>query len=122
MTVTALLIGFFGALLVLDWRLRLRLVRALAIGTALVTLVFAQPGFHRAARVALSTPSTERVTRFGDRTATGYESGILTLEQALIADAAIGANARYISLFVLVWLAFTPVLRDRTSSSRSQTV
>lgn len=118
MTMTMALAGLLLVLLVVEWRLRLKLVRALAIGVALVTLFFAQPLVHRAARAAISTLPSERVTQFGDRPATDYESGILTMERAVAADARIGANARRLALFVLVWLAFTPILRDRKSASR----
>jgi hypothetical protein len=117
---TALLVGLFIVLLALEWRYRHWLLRATAIAASLVVMMFAQPSVHRAARVVISLPESERVLRLGDRRATDYESGILTLEQAARADAAIGAEARPISLCVLVWLATTPMLRDRHRSSRSE--
>src|SRR5262245_55692411 len=116
---TVLLVGFFIMLLALEWRYRHWLLRATAIAASLVVMMFAQPSVHRAARVAIALPEPERVLRLGGRRATDYESGILTLEQATRADAAIGAEARAISLGVLVWLAATPILRDRQRTSRS---
>jgi len=117
--ITILLATFLVGLLVLEWRYRLKLLRVCAVVVSMVSLIFAQPGLHRAARVALSTPVLERVNRFGDRGATEYESGILTTERAFMADSDMGANARRISLCVLIWLAVTPILRDRRGGSRS---
>ena len=104
---------FFVALLVAEWRYRQKILRGLAIGASLVTLFIAQPGYYSAVRVALSTPASDRVVRFGDRTATEYESGVMTMHQAVLADADLGANARHVSLGVLVCLALTPLFRDR---------
>jgi hypothetical protein len=117
---TVLLILFFIGLLVLEWRYRQRLLRAMAIAISLIVMLFAQPGFHRAARVAFWRPEAERILRIGNRRVTDYESGIMTMEQALVEDASIGADARHISLAVLIWLALTPILRDRHIPSRSK--
>lgn len=117
---TALLVGFFIVLLALEWRYRHWLLRATAIAASLAVMMFAQPSVHRAARAVISLPEPDRVVRLGVRRATDYESGILTLEQAARADAAIGAEARAISLGVLVWLAFTPILRHPQFTARSE--
>ena len=117
---TALIAVFLVALLIAEWRYRRKILRGLAIGASLVTLFFAQPGYYRAVRVALSTPASDRVVRLGDRRATESESGVMTMDQAVLADADLGANARRVSLGVLVWLALTPLFRDRRRAGRLQ--
>ena len=40
-----------------------------------------------------------------------YQSGVLTMLQAVKEDAALGARERLLSVGVLVWLSLSPVLR-----------
>lgn len=107
-----LLALIFVVLLGLEWRYRLASVR---LGTALFALVvlwFAQPIPHRAARRAIAAPSAERVREFpGVRSLSEYESGVVTMEQAMGEDTRMGANARMLAITALFWLACTPVFR-----------
>jgi hypothetical protein len=111
-SVTAWLALGFVVLLALEWRYR---YRSLRIGVVLLTLVvwyFVQPVPYRAVRRAWGLPPAERVTRFpGGRALSEYESGVFTLHEAIVADAAMGANARRLCLGVLVWLACSPAFR-----------
>lgn len=112
MSATTLIALTFAVLLGLEWRYQLRSVRLGTAFLALVVLWFAQPLPHRAARRAIAAPPAERVTEFtGVRSLTEYESGVVTMEQAVGADTRMGANARMLVVGVLFWLACSPVLR-----------
>jgi len=112
MNATMLVALIFAVLLGIEWRYRLPGVR---LGTALFALVvlwFAQPLPHRAARRAMVAPPAERVTELsGVRSLSEYESGVVTMEQAVGNDSRMGANACLLGLGVLFWLACSPVFR-----------
>lgn len=112
MTETILIATVFVVLLGLEWRYRLRSLR---VGTALLAIglwLFAQPSATRAARRALEMSPAERVTEIaGGEPLSEYAVGVRTMEQAVADDARMFANERLLSIGVLFWLAFSPVLR-----------
>jgi len=102
----------FVVLLGVEWRYRLRIVRLTAVLLAVVIWSFAQPLAHRAARWAIIAPPRDRVTRFVDGPPlTDYESGVATMEHAVFDDMKIDADTRTLCEVVVLWLAFSPVLR-----------
>jgi hypothetical protein len=110
----------FAVLLVLEWRYRLRSMRLAAVALALLLFLFAQPGYTRAARRALMMPPAERVTQIRGSPLSDYVSGVRTMEQAVGDDSNMGANARMLSVGVLVWLACSPVLRRARRPSMAE--
>ncbi len=76
---------------------------------ALVVLFFAQPSSTRAARWAIVAPPGERITKLG-YPLSEYESGVATMEHAVVEDSEAGEDARLLGAAVLFWLACSPVL------------
>jgi hypothetical protein len=115
MTATTLLGLAVVVMLTIEWRYRLRSVRVAAAAFAVLVLFFTQPNAHRAARQAIVMPPSQRITEFqeGGPSASEYQSGVLTMERAVIVDADIGSNTRLLAEGVLVWLACSPVLRRK---------
>lgn len=104
----------FAVLLGFEWRYRLRSVRITAAVLALASGLFAQPLSNRAARRVIAAPMAERVTRTPDGTPlSDYESGVLTMEEAVVEDVMMGAPVRLLSVGALFWLACSPVFRRR---------
>jgi len=103
----------FAVLLWLEWKYQIRSLRLVALSLSLVVLFFAQPGYTRAARGALVTPPAERVTHVRGEVLSEYVSGVRTMERAVGEDAKMGANARLLSLGVMLWLASTPLFRRK---------
>jgi len=116
---TILVALVFAVLLGFEWRYRLGRLRLTAVLLALFVLFFAQPSSTRAARWAIVAPPSQRITELGYPLA-DYESGVETMRQAVEHDSEIGANARLLSIAVLVWLACSPMTR-RTRGSSSET-
>ena len=104
----------FAILLGFEWRYRLRSLR---VGTALlavVALYVAEPIPYRAVRRSLLMPPAQRIAQQpGWHQLSEYEVGVFTMQQAVIRDTEVGANARALAVGVLFWLACSPVLRDR---------
>ena len=116
MNETTLLALVFAVLLGLEWRYRLKSVRVGVAALALGVWLFTQPLPHRAARRVIHLPPAERVTKILDWDLPPYQSGVVTMEQAVVRDAAMFANDRLISVGVLFWLACSPVLRGPRSA------
>jgi hypothetical protein len=109
----------FVLLLGFEWRFgHLKGLRVGAIVLSLVTLMFFQPGYRRAARRALDAPAAERITHVNGNVFSGYESGVLTMEGAVEEDSQTGRSTRWLAIGVLVWLAFSPVLRRESPDER----
>jgi hypothetical protein len=106
----------FVVMLMVEWRYRLRAVRVAAAVLALVVLYIAQPGAHSAARRALEMPPAERITQIPYHSPlTDYESGVFTMERAVVEDSDVGEPARLLAIGVLAWLACSPAFkRERT--------
>ena len=99
-------------LLGLEWRYRSRAVRTVATAFALAVIVLAPAMPWRAARRALDLPAAERLHTWpGGRPVSEYESGVLTMHRAVVADIQVGAKARMVGVGALVWLAVSPALR-----------
>lgn len=114
MNKTIILALVFAVLLGVEWRYRLRSVRITAAVLALASWLFAQPLSDRAARRVIAAPMAERVTRTPDGTPlSDYESGVLTMEEAVVEDVMMGASVRLLSVGALLWLACSPVFRRR---------
>lgn len=105
----ALIVALFATLLVLEWRNRLKPLRLVATILSLLVILTAVPSTRIATRRAFNTPPAERITIRGG---TDYESGVLTMERAVVEGAQQGSRRFYLALGVLGWLALTPVLRD----------
>ena len=121
MNATTILALFFAVLLGVEWRYRPGWLRLGAALFALAVLFFAQPGYTRAARRALSMPPSERITQgFDGRPLSDYVSGVRTMERAVVDDVEMGADARLLAIGVLFWLACTPVVRGAPSSIRER--
>lgn len=105
-------------LLALDWRYRSRMPRMVAVLLVLMVMVGTRPSARAAARAALKTPRSERVVELGGPLS-DYESGVLTMEDAVVERKRANANARLLALGALVWLAMTPVLRGNRRRPRS---
>jgi hypothetical protein len=101
----------FAVLLGLEWHFGLKSLRVGTVVLSLATLIFFQPGYRRAARHALDMPVRERIAQVNGNVLSGYESGVLTMEDAVAEDSRTGRNARWLAITVLVWLACSPVLR-----------
>jgi hypothetical protein len=102
----------FAALLAVEWKRRSKVARTGAVALALVALSFAQPIAHRAARTVISAPRAERIleVRYWPPLS-DYQSGVLTMERAMVRDIALGADARSLSIGVLVWPALIASFR-----------
>lgn len=101
----------FAALLGLEWRYRLTSVRLATAALALGVWLFVQPCPTCAARRALDTPSTQRVTEVAGTPLSEYAIGVRTMERAVGDDAMMFATDRLMSVGVLFWLACSPVFR-----------
>lgn len=121
MNATLVVAAVFVVLLALEWRYQLRTLRVGAVALALLVLFFTQPNTHRAARWAIVAPPAERITRLGETPLSEYASGVVTMEQAVVEDARIGAYVRLLCLGVLTWLACTPVFRRKRERSGEPT-
>ena len=108
---TLVLAVVFVVLLMLDWRYRLTSLRLATVLIALIVLIFTAPSARRAARHAFVAPPAERVTQLHGSLVSEYESGVLTMERAVVADKQMFSNENLLALAVLVWLACTPSLR-----------
>ena len=115
MTATMLVGLVFVVILVVEWRYRLRVVRVGAAVLALLVLYFGQPGPHRAARRAVEMPLAERITQVpnGHPPLTDYQSGVFTMERAVIEDANVGETSRLLAIGVLAWLACSPAFESK---------
>jgi hypothetical protein len=111
--VLALTIGCV-VLLALEWRLQSKILRIGTVVLALATLMFFEGNSRRAARSAFGAAPEERVTNIGGTIFSGYESGVLTMEEAINHDSAMGQNERWLALAVLVWLACSPTMRRKS--------
>jgi len=117
LTETILIALMFAVPLGFEWRYQLRSLR---LGTAILSLVvflFAQPNYTSAARRVSGAPPAERITQLRGSLISEYESGVLTMYEALddVHDAS--ANIRLLSLAVLTWLACSPALRRSQARS-----
>jgi hypothetical protein len=117
MSATLLVAATFVVMLLLDWRFRLKSLRVCTALLALVVMFFAQPSPRRAAREAIAASPAERVAVLQGAPVSDYDSGVLTMERAVIADSRIGAAASLLSVGVLLWLACSPVLGWRRKRS-----
>ena len=113
---------FFVVVLALEWRYRLRSLRLGAVGLALAGLsLFGLPPIHGAWRVAIGTPSAERVKSWAPFTDPGanpmsdYASGVSTMERAVADMFRETASVRWFTIGVLVWLACSPAFRRAPS-------
>jgi hypothetical protein len=108
---TALVALIFGVLLIFEWRYQLRSVRLGIIMLSLVVWLFSQPNYTAAARRISVAPPEERVTQRYGSEISEYESGVVTMYEAI--DEAVEGRfgVRLLVLGVLVWLASSPVLR-----------
>lgn len=121
MTSLLALVVIFSGLLVLEWRYKHPLIR---VGTALLAagiVVLMQGSARQAARNVYMAPPSERVTELHGSLITDYQSGVLTMEDAVVEGRRIFRNERRVALAVLLWLACTPALRRREASSRRRT-
>jgi hypothetical protein len=120
---TILLAAFFAIALAAEWRWRKASIRLGTAVLALFVLWFTQPVPHRAARRAVDAPPAERVAELRGERLSEYESGILTMRQAIIEDGRMFRNDRLLALGVLMWLACSPALRrDRPSPGEAVSV
>ena len=121
MSETLLVALVFLVLLALEWRLERRSIRAAGVVLALVLLFYYQPNYGRSARRALDLPRSERVLQYSDGTRIPeYMSGVRTMERESAVDDRWGLGPRLLCIFVLTWLACTPLYRRPGVSPRSK--
>ena len=116
----------FVVLLGLEWRYSLKTLRVVSAVLAMAMLFFFQPNYHAAWRRAMSTPPSERVTDIGSaslrRPLSEYESGVTTMYDAVVDNAAGYHNERLLAMGVLFWLACSPVFRRKLGASKQGTL
>lgn len=106
--------------LVIQWKRGSRMARVGAVVLALALWNFSQPIAHRAARTVTGLPRTDRVLEVRNwGPLDDYHSGVLTMERAMVRDMALGADARHLSIGVLVWLALIPSFRREPAPTKS---
>lgn len=103
----------FAVLLGAEWRFQLRSVRIGVAALAILVLAFGQPNYSVTVRRVGAAAPGERVTQLRGSPVSEYESGVLTMYQAIDEAADARANIRILALGVLVWLACSPALRHR---------
>jgi hypothetical protein len=108
---TAIVAAIFAILLGLEWRYQFRSLRLGTVMLALIVLFLAQPIYVSAARRVSMAPLEERITELHGRQISDYQSGVLTLYEAIGEVGSARANIRLVTLGVLAWLACSPVLR-----------
>lgn len=107
----------FAALLGVEWRTRLAVVRLGTAILALVVLLVAQPNYTTAARRVSVAPPGERVTMLRGSPISEYESGVATMVEAIDEAGEERAGVRMLAVGVLFWLACSPVLRGARDAS-----
>jgi hypothetical protein len=109
---TVVLALLFAVLLGVEWRYRLRSARIVAALIAVAALQFFEPSPRQAARRVIGAPPAERVTQWSDgRPLSDYQSGVVTMEEAVYDDAKFHSTLRLLCGGVLLWLACSPAFR-----------
>lgn len=108
----------FAALLWVESRYRLAKLRLGTAMLSLLVLMAAQPNYTSVVRRISGEPRAERVTKLHGSPLSDYESGVLTMYNAVSEQSDLYAMVRLVSFGVLVWLACSPVLRGANCSSR----
>jgi hypothetical protein len=118
---TVLVALIFAMLLGLEWRYRLSSVRLATAVLSLAVFLFAQPDYTTAARRVSVAPQEERITELRGSPISEYESGVLTMYEAIDKAQEIRAKVRLLALGALFWLACSQVLRreQRVSTDAS---
>lgn len=114
MWMLGLSVGFLALVVVAWWRGSV-LARVAAVGLALAMFSFCQPSPYRALRRAVEVPDSARVTSdiLTQRPTTPYESGLLTMYEAVRLDVAQDIDFRFLAVGVLAVLALVPGRRSR---------
>jgi hypothetical protein len=108
-------------LLVAEWRLRSSVLRLVMILIAICGIGLLLPSPHIAARRAMNLPPTERIERWSDAPMTEYQSGVATMRREVYANIELHSTTRLILMAAVLWLAFSPALRDLRTSSTPET-
>src|SRR5258707_10187903 len=102
------------ALLIIEWWRRSILARLAALVLALFQLSLSEPDGMSARRAVLLLPRERRVLTVGPsptETLSDYQSGVLTMDEALAREYWFLYPHRVMSRSTLVWLVLAPVLR-----------
>ena len=117
MNVATLLAVVIILLLGVDWRYRRPSIRIAVTLLTLLMLLVAQPTLYRAFRRAALAAPAERTDSIPSRKLSEYETGVYTMKQAFDEEIEDESTHRMIAVAVLAWLAASPVLQRRRSSS-----
>jgi hypothetical protein len=101
-------------LLGIEWWRRSILARLAVLVLALFQLSFSEPDGMSARRAVLLLPREQRVLTLGPSptdTLSDYQSGVLTMDEALAREYWFLFPNRVMSRSILVWLVLAPVLR-----------
>jgi hypothetical protein len=111
-TATTLLGVGFIVILAVEWRYRFKIVRVAAAVLAVLVWLFTQPNLTNARRRAMVMPPAERITQFrGGTLLSEYQSGVMTMDRAVIDQVDMAWYPSLMAVGVLAWLACSPAFR-----------